>query len=119
VGREPATLSKPARREIRSALSASSVLAEEFPPLPPWPIDPSLIATTDNAERDVVVELGVPGPNSLGVAGSEGGGGTVEGTKVNESTLNRYVTHTVDQGRPSIGHFGGIETVSYWREGGI
>lgn len=40
-------------------------------------MEPSLIATTDKAEREVVVELGVPGPISLGVAGSEGGGGTM------------------------------------------
>lgn len=35
------------------------------------------MATTERVEREVVVELGVPGPISEGVAGSEGGGGTV------------------------------------------
>ena len=34
------------------------------------------MATTERAEREVVVLLGVPGPASLGVIGSEGGGGT-------------------------------------------
>src|ERR1700761_4893588 len=82
VGRDVATLSRPARREIRSARSASSVFAEAVAPRPPWPIAPSLIATTDNAEREVVVELGVPGPISLGVAGSEGGGGTALTTNI-------------------------------------
>jgi hypothetical protein len=33
------------------------------------------MAVVDRAERDVVVELGVPGPISDGVTGSEGGGG--------------------------------------------
>ena len=35
------------------------------------------MATTLKAERDVVVLLGVPGPCSFGVVGSEGGGGTI------------------------------------------
>ena len=34
------------------------------------------MATTESADSEVVVELGVPGPSSDGVAGSEGGGGT-------------------------------------------
>lgn len=41
-----------------------------------YPAAPSLIATTERAERDVVALFGVPGPGSLGVVGSEGGGGT-------------------------------------------
>lgn len=36
------------------------------------------MATTERAEMEVVVLLGVPGPASLGVYGSEGGGGTRE-----------------------------------------
>jgi len=34
------------------------------------------MATTLRADREVVVLLGVPGPCSFGVVGSEGGGGT-------------------------------------------
>ena len=34
------------------------------------------MATTESADRDVVVLFGVPGPCSLGVVGSDGGGGT-------------------------------------------
>ena len=34
------------------------------------------MATTESVEREVVPLLGVPGPCSLGVAGSESGGGT-------------------------------------------
>lgn len=65
---------------MRSARSASRVLADEVCREPgPWPSEPSLIATTERVERDVWVELGVPGPNSLGVVGSEGGGGTTGG----------------------------------------
>ena len=67
---------------MRSARSASRVFAEEAAPLPPWPVEPSLIATADSALRDVVVEFGVPGPISLGVAGSDGGGGTECVTKL-------------------------------------
>lgn len=33
------------------------------------------MAVVDKAEREVVAELGVPGPISDGVTGSEGGGG--------------------------------------------
>lgn len=77
VDRTVATRSKPANLDILSARSASSVLADCVGPRPLWPIAPSLIATTESAEKDVVVELGVPGPASFGVVGSEGGGGTV------------------------------------------
>lgn len=35
------------------------------------------MATTERAEMEVVVLFGVPGPSSLGVEGSRGGGGTI------------------------------------------
>lgn len=60
------TRSSPARREIRSARCASRVLLERVC----WwcelavgwaePRCPSLMAVVERAERDVVVELGVP-----------------------------------------------------------
>ena len=94
----------PARREIRSARSALSVLAEDVAPRPVWPAVPSLIATTESADIEVVAEFGVPGPMSLGVAGSEGGGGTVQ--RVSVPNLQRASTcvHTIDQGRASTSH---------------
>lgn len=68
---------------MRSARSASSVVCEvkRGPSCEEWwcgwcPAAPSLIATTDSAEREVVPLLGVPGPCSLGVVGSDIGGGT-------------------------------------------
>jgi hypothetical protein len=63
------TRSRPARREMRSARSASRLLVEglcEWPrPLKPgsgwaWPRWPSLMAVVERAESDVVVLVGVP-----------------------------------------------------------
>jgi hypothetical protein len=63
-GRAVETRSRPARREMRSARSASRVFEEEWwwPPVcgndaPRWP---SLIAIVDRAEMEVVAEFGVP-----------------------------------------------------------
>ena len=47
-----------------------------WPLWPEWPTVPSLMATTESVEREVVPLFGVPGPCSLGFAGSESGGGT-------------------------------------------
>ena len=68
--RTVATRSRPARREMRSARSASRVLVEEVEDVeevwwwcgwggacPRWP---SLMAVVERADREVVVELGVP-----------------------------------------------------------
>jgi hypothetical protein len=64
LGRTVVTRSRPARREMRSARSASRVFVETrcwWPAdgitLPRWP---SLIAVVERAERDVVAEFGVP-----------------------------------------------------------
>ncbi len=63
-GRE--TEDRPAKREMRSARSASRelVLGFEWWPRPwgggAWPRWPSLIAVVDRAEREVVVLVGVP-----------------------------------------------------------
>lgn len=79
-GRTVETRSRPARREIRSARSASRVLLDGvwWWPWPEWgkedPRWPSLMAVVDRAESEVVVELGVPGA-SVGVSGLEGGSG--------------------------------------------
>lgn len=61
------TLERPARREMRSARSASRLPSEAFGWWPArwfdegrWPRWPSLIAVVDRAEREVVVEVGVP-----------------------------------------------------------
>lgn len=61
------TRSSPARREIRSARSASRVLLDGvwwwWPPVPwGWEVPrwPSLIAVVERAESEVVVEFGVP-----------------------------------------------------------
>ena len=60
------TRSSPARREMRSARSASKVL-DDGVWWWPWPVCgkevprwPSLMAVVERAEREVVVELGVP-----------------------------------------------------------
>lgn len=69
--REVATRSRPARREIRSARSASRVVVEEVEADELWwpwpwewgkgaPVWPSLMAVVESAEREVVPELGVP-----------------------------------------------------------
>jgi hypothetical protein len=65
------TRSRPASREIRSARSASRVFVDESEPVEsarwcecggPWPLplNPSLMAVVERADREVVVELGVP-----------------------------------------------------------
>ena len=63
------------------------------------------MATTERAEREVVVELGVPGPISEGVAGSEGGGGTACIVTLAAQKLKRRLTqHTVDQSWTARSH---------------
>lgn len=66
-GRSVDTRSRPARREMRSARSASRLVADGlcwWPRLnrPPckWPRWPSLMAVVDRADSDVVVLVGVP-----------------------------------------------------------
>ena len=60
---------------MRSFRCASSVLCVLWAPRP-CPMAPSLIAITEIFDIDVVAEFGVPGPISLGVVGSDIGGGT-------------------------------------------
>lgn len=58
------TRSRPARKEIRSARSRSASLEEGVLRWPEWgkaePRWPSLMAVVERAEREVVVEPGVP-----------------------------------------------------------
>ena len=68
--RAATTRSSPARREMRSARSASRVVVEFVdaedawwawrPCGSGWPVWPSLMAVVDKAESDVVPEFGVP-----------------------------------------------------------
>ena len=71
------------------------------------------MATTDNALIEVVVEFGVPGPISLGVAGSEGGGGTLRNPELAILGLHMHyrVKHTIDQSWSSVRHGCGLSRV--------